>query len=237
MVNKKWVRLPWFGLTSTRYFYTVLPNQQRIIVDYGSGFPNLLGLPYINRKKKYDIYLIPDDEDISSLDKYLVSEYSMVWRSVKISGGTLLAKVFGGGVLATVVLVGFQLFGNPILELSRIIHVSPGVFPILLGFGCWLSVKLIAKHNMKKRLDIDKFPLKAKAIQIRLKDWLSKIASICLTVFAIFFLMLFWNDHEGTSITIITILIWFAFLSNTTIMKTSDLYINKNNLEEITKDK
>ena len=90
---------------------------------------------------------------------------------------------------------------------------------------------------MKKRLDIDKFPLKAKAIQIRLKDWLSKIASICLTVFAIFFLMLFWNDHEGTSITIITILIWFAFLSNTTIMKTSDLYINKNNLEEITNDK
>ena len=55
MVNKKWVRLPWFGLTSTRYFYTVLPNQQRIIVDYGSGFPNLLGLPYINRKKKYAI--------------------------------------------------------------------------------------------------------------------------------------------------------------------------------------
>ena len=109
MVNKKWVRLPWFRLTSTRYFYTVLPNQQRIIVDYGSGFPNLLGLPYINRTKKYDIYLIPDDEDISSLDKYLVSEYSMVWRSVKISGGTLLAKVFGGGVLATVVLVGFQL--------------------------------------------------------------------------------------------------------------------------------
>lgn len=237
MVKKEWIQVKWFGLPSIRYLFLVLPSGQRVIVDHWSGFRLLHYFPFARKFQKYDAYFIPNSIDISDWEPLLVSEYDMIWRTAKIAGGNLIFKLLGGSAIGGIVIGLFELLENSLAELLKIFHIPPFIFILFFSFLMWSVVNVMGEKNIKKKIPLDQFEYKKKVINIQFKDFMMSATKYGYTIFIIFALIIVGTKFSSTMSIGMMILTFLAFLLNEGIVRTASLYINKNNLEEITNDK
>jgi hypothetical protein len=225
MVKKKWERVKWFGLPSFRYLFLVLPNGQRVIIDYWCSFRLLHYIPFVSRYEKFDAYFIPSSSDISEWEHFLVSEYDMVWGAAKVSGTVFLSKILGGGVISAGIIGLFALVDKPLVSILKFLHVPPFVFIVFISLLFWWAINIIAKKSIKKKIPIDQFEFRKKIIGIKFKDFMMSITKVGYTIFIIFLLIIVGTNYSNPMIVGLILLTFLAFFLNGGILRTADVYI------------
>lgn len=152
MVNKKWVRIKWYGLPSIRYLFIIMPNGERAIIDHWSGINILNYIPFVRRYQRFNAYIIPKETDISGWEKYLTSELDMVSVTTKIVTGSILLKLLGGGIIGGGIIVLLNLAENPLNMLLKFLHIPPSIFIVVLSLSLWLFSNFISKRNIQKKI-------------------------------------------------------------------------------------
>ncbi|WP_251712536.1 hypothetical protein [Lactococcus ileimucosae] len=225
MVKKKWVRIKWCGLPSIRYLFIVMPDGQRAIVDHWPGTNIFNYLPIVRKRRKFNVYLIPNEMDISEWEKYLTSELDMMSSATKALTGTFLARILGVGAVGTVMIGLLNLFEKPLDTTLKFFHIPPSIFIVISSFLMWVIANFISKQAIQKKIPLERFELRRKLIQLKFKDFIFSAGIGIFVIGIIFLLLALGNNYNTNGIVVLTILTWLGLFAYAGILRTADLYI------------
>lgn len=226
MVNKKWVRIKWYGLPSIRYLFIVMPNGERAIIDHWSGINILNYIPFVRRRQRFNAYIIPKETDISDWEKYLISELDMVSATTKIVTGSFLLKILGGGVIGVGIIGLLNLGEKPLDMLLKFFHIPPSIFIVVLSFLLWIFSNFISKRSIQNKIPLKNFELKEKFIQLKFKDFIFSTGIGLFVIGIIFLLLILGNNYNTNGVVVLTFLTFLGVFAYAGILRTADLYIN-----------
>ncbi|GAB7391281.1 hypothetical protein [Lactococcus garvieae] len=228
MVKKNWIRIKWYGLPSFRYLFIVMPDGRRAIVDHWSGLNILHYIPIIRRRQKFNVYFIPNGEDISDWGKYLTSEMTMVSRTASVSTGIFFARLFGGGAIGAVTIALIKLLEKPLDTTLKFFHIAPSIFILFSAFSLWGITNFVSKKRIHHKIPLKNFELREKLIQLKFKDFIfNSIIGSSLLILIVLILQL-GNDYNTNVVVAFTVLTWLMLIAYTGIGRTADLYILDN---------